>query len=66
MTLWDKYLNASFEATHIRWKIFDRDTRRKLCEDYGSLRTDELDHKKVWSIVGSKDKNGRFFRVTVY
>lgn len=66
MTLWERYLNATFEATSIRWKIFDRETRRKLCDDYGQLRFDELDDKQIFDITVREDKKGKFFRVTVY
>lgn len=51
-----------------KWKIYDRDTRKKLCDDYGALRGDsELDEMSVWSIGVKTAKDGsRYLRVSVY
>lgn len=66
-TLWETYMNAYEEATQIPWKIFERGTRKKLCDDYGQLKTNELDDRKIFRIVSSTSKNdNKFFRVTVY
>lgn len=50
------------------WKIYDKETRRKLCDDYGALRGDSpLDEMIVWSMSYRTSKSGqKYVRVSVY
>lgn len=69
MKLIDRYMNAtSGLGAILPWKIYDRDTRRKLSDDYGAERYDFLaDEWEVWSMSVKKDKSGnRYLRVSVY
>lgn len=68
-------LNKKFFGTvpgtledRLTWKIYDRDTRRKLSDDYGSEVGDlYYDNFFVSSMVLKETKNGKqYIRVTVY
>ena len=66
MTLLDRYFGAPI--TPHKWKIYDRDTRRKLSDDYGAETGDlYFDDWRVWSIIVKTDKAGsKYYRVSVY
>ena len=66
MKLIDRFMTSTLPSD-IRWKIFDKDTRKKLCDDYGALRGDtELDKRPVWSMSFKTDSRGKkYLRVSV-
>lgn len=65
MTLLDRYFGAPI--TSHRWKIYDKETRRKLSDDYGAETGDlYFDDWHVWSIIVKTDKAGNnYYRVSV-
>lgn len=66
MKLLDRFFAAPIND--IKWKIYDKHTRRKLSDDYGAERDDApYDNMRVWSIGVKTDKNGtKYYRVSVY
>lgn len=66
MKLIDSFM-ISTQPSNIRWKIFDKDTRKKLCDDYGALSGEsDLDNRPVWSMQIKTDARGRkYIRVSV-
>ncbi len=68
MKLIDKYMNAkSGLSAVLPWKIYDKDTRRKLSDDYGAERGEFLpDDWEVWSMTVKENKSGKqYIRVSV-
>lgn len=70
MTLTKKFFGTvpGTLADRLPWKIYDRDTRRKLSDDYGAEKGDlYYDNFFVSSMVLKETKNGKqYIRVTVY
>lgn len=65
MKLYDRYIIAPMDTP--TWKIYDKNTRRKLCDDYGSVEGfTPLDDMSVWSMSLKTTKDGRqYVRVSV-
>lgn len=66
MKLIDRFMIAPIDG--ITWKIYDKNTHRKLSDNYGAERDDvPYDNMRVWSIGVKTDKNGKkYYRVSVY
>lgn len=68
MKLIDRFMiTTSYQG--IPWKIYNKETHRLLCKDYGNLRGDsKLDDMNVWSISIKRDKdnNIKYLRVSVH
>lgn len=60
-TLWEVFLNVDLSKTHIPWRIYGNHSHRLLCEDYGSLKSDELDD--LYFVKGTKKKG--YYRIVV-
>lgn len=67
MKLIDRFMTSTLPSD-ITWKIYDKDTRKKLCDDYGALRSDtELDKRPVWSMscIKTDSRGKKYLRVSV-
>lgn len=67
MKLLDRFMTSTID-NRIIWKIYDKETHKKLCDDYGALRGDSpLDSMSVWSMAIKTAANGiKYLRVSVY
>lgn len=63
-TLWKLYDSAYMDVARLAWVIFRN--RKKICDDYGKMYTDELDDLEVVkSDVKFKKDGTKYVRVTV-
>lgn len=67
-TLWDTFMNAYDHAVEIPWRVYEKSSRKLLCEDYGQTTvSDELDDRKFYKAEKKRFKNGHeYWKIVVY
>lgn len=67
MTLWETFLHST-QPRYVKWRIYDRASRKLLCADYGSLKAEDesLDNAEVHtSEVKFSKRYGKYVRAVV-
>lgn len=67
MTLYDTFMNST-QPISVPWRIFERTTRKKICDNYGRLKADDesIDDLQVYKAEVKYNKKGiKYVRVTV-